>query len=101
MQSIAKKLDAESSSRTAALLPAIACDQEYDKENAWQLYGRRSFRFALIRWGNLDMQLPKALTATSLIQPEDAYFQALARAGMRMSAFSSPRTQPWKICCRT
>lgn len=77
LQSIAKKLDAESSSRTAALLPAIACDQEYDKENAWQLYGRRSFRFALIRWGNLDMQLPKALTATSLIQPEDAYFQAL------------------------
>ena len=77
LQSIAKKLDAESSTRTAALLPAIACGQEYDKETAWQLYGRRSFRFALIRWGNLDMSLPKALAATSLIQPEDNYFQAL------------------------
>ena len=77
LQSIAQKLGTESSNRAAALLPAIACGQDYGKEAAWQLYGSRSFHFALIRWGNLDMSLPKALTATTLIQPEDGYFQAL------------------------
>ncbi len=77
LQTIAKKLDSESALRTATLLPAIACSQYYDEEAARQLYGRRSFRFALVRWGNLDMTLPKSLTATALMPSQDAYFQAL------------------------
>ncbi len=77
LRAIAKKLDTENSNRTASLLPAIACNQPYDTELAQQLYGRRSFRFALVHWGNLDMMMPKTMTATSLVQPQEGYFQAL------------------------
>ena len=77
LQSLEKKLDAENSDLAATLLPAIACGQPYSKENAAQLFQHRSFRFALIRWGNLDVMLPQALGASSLVQPEDEHFQAL------------------------
>ena len=77
LQSIEKKLDAESSDMAATVLPAIACDQPYFKEEAAQLYQKNCFRFALIRWGNLDMNLPKVLGATSLIRPRDNHFQVL------------------------
>lgn len=77
LQNIAQKLAAESLSRTAAILPSLACDQDYDQEKVTQLYGNKSYRFALIRWGNLDMTLPRTLTATSLVQPPDGYFMVL------------------------
>lgn len=77
LQSIEKKLDAENSDIAAAVLPAIACGQPYSREAASQLYQRNSFRFALIRWGNLDLNLPKTLGATALIPSRDEYFQVL------------------------
>ena len=77
LQAMEKKLDAENTDMAASLLPAIACGQPYSKENAAQLYQHKSFRFALIRWGNLDVTLPKTLGATALVQPRDEHFQAL------------------------
>ncbi len=77
LQSIEKKLDAENSDMAATILPAIACGQPYSKEAAAQLYQRNSFRFALIRWGNLDLNLPKSLGATALIPSRDEHFQVL------------------------
>ncbi len=77
LQSLEKKMDVDSSDLAASVLPAMACGQPYSKETADQLYRRKSFRFALIRWGNLDMTLPKTLGATSLVQPRDEHFQVL------------------------
>lgn len=77
LESIHRKLEIENTSLSASLLPAIACGQPYNKENAQQLYGRQNFRFACIRWGNLDMMLPKTLGATALLESEDEYFQIL------------------------
>ena len=77
LRSLEQKMHSDSSDRTASLLPAIACGQSYSWESAKQLYGRKSFRFALIRWGNLDLTLPRALSATSVIQPGDEHFQVL------------------------
>ncbi|MBQ6384181.1 MAG: response regulator [Clostridia bacterium] len=77
LQSVEKKLDAENSDMAATILPAIACGQPWSREEAAQLYQCNSFRFALIRWGNLDMNLPKTLGATSLIKPRDEHFQVL------------------------
>ena len=77
LQSLEKKMDADSSDLAASVLPAIACGQPYSRENAAQLYQGKSYRFALIRWGNLDMTLPKTLGATSLVLPRDDHFQLL------------------------
>lgn len=77
LQNVRAKLEEESTDLTASLLPAMACGQPYSKESAQQLYSQKRFRFALIRWGNLDMTLPKALGATSLVQPGDEHFQVL------------------------
>lgn len=77
LHDIEKKLDDESSDLAATILPAIACRQPYSKENAVQLYKNKGYRFALIRWGNLDMGLKKNLGATALIHPPDEYFQVL------------------------
>ena len=77
LQSLEKKMDVDSSDLAASVLPAMACGQPYPKETADQLYRRKNFRFALIRWGNLDMTLPKTLGATSLVQPRDEHFQVL------------------------
>ena len=77
LQSIEKKLDAENNDMAATILPAIACGQPYSMENADQLYKNKSFRFALIRWGNLDMTLPKTLGASALVKPRDEHFQVL------------------------
>ena len=77
LQAMEKKLDAENTDMAASILPAIACGHPYSRENAAQLFQRRNFRFALIRWGNLDLALPKTLGATSLVQPRDEHFQAL------------------------
>ncbi len=77
LQSIEKKLDAENSDLAATILPAIACGQSYSRENADQLYKNKNFRFALIRWGNLDMTLPRSLGASALVKPRDEQFQVL------------------------
>jgi len=63
---------------TAALcVAAIACGQPYSQNSAQLLYGRVSYRFAYIRWGNLDMNLPKALNATTLLPSQMERFQIL------------------------
>ena len=77
LRSLEEKMDSDSSGLAASLLPAIACRQAYSRESAAQLYQRRSFRFALIRWGNLDLTLPRTLGATSLIRPADEHFTML------------------------
>ena len=77
LQNLEKKMDADSTDLAASILPAMACGQPYSKETATQLYQRKSFRFALIRWGNLDVTLPKTLGASSLVLPKDEHFQVL------------------------
>ena len=77
LQSLERKMESSTSGLAASLLPAIACGLPYPKESADQLYGRKSFRFALIRWGSLDLTLPRVLGATAMIQSGDAHFQAL------------------------
>ena len=77
LKAVEKKLDAENTDMAASVLPALACGQPYSTENAAQLYHGKSFRFALIRWGNLDMTLPRNLGASALVQPRDEYFQVL------------------------
>lgn len=77
LKALERKLNAENTDMTASVLPAIACSQPYCAETAAQLYRNRVFRFALIRWGNLDLTLPRTLSATALVLPEDEYFQVL------------------------
>ncbi len=77
LESIHRKLDMENADLNASVLPALACSQPYNTETAKQLYGKKSFRFAYIRWGNLDVILPKSLGATSLLVSENEYFQVL------------------------
>ena len=77
LRSLEEKMHSDTSDRAASLLPAIACGQPFPKDSAEQLYGRKSFRFALIRWGNLDLSLPRSLGATSVMQPGDDHFQIL------------------------
>lgn len=77
LHALEKKMDANITDMSASILPAIACSQPYSKENAARLFHRKSFYFALIRWGNLDLSLPKTLNATSLVLPQDEHFQVL------------------------
>lgn len=77
LQSIEKKLTSQNTDMEASLLPAIACGQPYSKEDAAQMYGRKRFRFAMVRWGNQDMTLPHALGASSLVLPKQERFQVL------------------------
>ena len=77
LESIRNKLDEERAEQGSDLLPAVACGQPYSKEDFQRLYGSQSFRFALIRWGNLDMTLPQALNATSLVLPAHEKFSVL------------------------
>lgn len=77
LQNLEKKLDANLSDMTATLLPAIACGQPYAQDSAAQLYRNKAFHFALVRWGNLDLRLPKSLGASSMVYPPDTHFQVL------------------------
>ena len=77
LESIQSKLDSERAEQGSDLLPAIACGQPYSREDFRRLYGSQSFRFALIRWGNLDMTLPQVLNATSLVLPPHEKFVVL------------------------
>lgn len=77
LQSVQQKMDEENAGLSNSVLPALACGQHYSKEIAFQLFGKKSYRFAYIRWGNLDVTLPKFLSATSLVLPMDDHFQVL------------------------
>lgn len=77
LQTLEKKMDDSSNDLAATLLPAIACGQPYSKNKALQLYRQKTFYFALIRWGNLDMRLPCALSAASMVFPRDEHFDVL------------------------
>ena len=77
LRSLEEKMHSDTSGLAASLLPAIACGQPYPKDGAAQLYARKSFRFAFIRWGNLDLTLPRALGASSMLRPGDDHFQVL------------------------
>lgn len=77
LHAIQQKLDAQSADLAATILPAIACGQPYAKDSADLLYGRNSYRFAYVRWGNLDMTLPKTLSATTLVPTQNDRFQIL------------------------
>ncbi len=77
LESIHRKLDLKNADLNASVLPAIACHQPYNTETAKQLYGKKSYRFAYIRLGNLDVLLPKSLGATSLFMSNEESFQIL------------------------
>ena len=77
LDAIRSKLDDERTDRASSLLPALACGQAYSHEEAVRLYGSKSYRFALVRWGNLDMAMPKTLAATSMVLPPHERFLVL------------------------
>lgn len=77
LQAIQKKLEQKNTQLSASILPALACRQPCSSEIIEQLYGQKSYRFAYICWGNLDMTLPKSFGATSLILPANEYFYVL------------------------
>ncbi|MBR5345035.1 MAG: response regulator [Clostridia bacterium] len=77
LEAIRSRLDDEQIDRASALLPAIACGQPCSAEDVARLYGSKSYRFALVRWGNLDMTMQKVLTATSLVLPPHERFYVL------------------------
>ncbi|MGN0759639.1 MAG: response regulator [Candidatus Ventricola sp.] len=77
LQSVRQKLDEEQAELTASLLPAISCGLPHSRDMAAKLYGNRSFRLAYLRWGNLDMTLPRHLSATSIVLPRSEPFIAL------------------------
>ncbi len=77
LQSIQKKMETESLGRSGYILAALACGQPYNEELARQLFRQSNYRFAYLRWGNLDMTLPKFLSATSMVRQPDAHFQIL------------------------
>lgn len=74
---IQKKMERENMSRSNSVLPALACGQPFNHEIAQQLFAKKSYRFAYVRWGNLNMILPKFLSATSPVLAESEYFQIL------------------------
>lgn len=77
LQTVRLQLDNEQAEMNASLLPAIACGLPYSHEAAANLYGSKSFRLAYVRWGNLDMTLPRFLSATSVVLPGIEPFIAL------------------------
>jgi YesN/AraC family two-component response regulator len=77
LKSIKNQLDDESIKLMASLLSHIASGQNYDEASAKRFFGRNSFRFAFVRWGNLDMLLPRKLRASTLITPQDGQFWEL------------------------
>ena len=77
LQRIKEKLDAEWMEKTSIVLPALACGLPCNPEEVDRLYGNKRYRFALVRWGNLDMTLPENLPATALVYPAHDRFQVL------------------------
>lgn len=77
LNSIQERLDAATASISATLLPAIACGSAYSQKDLEKLYGQSKYRFAYVRWGNLDMMLSMKLGASSLVIPGHKFFQVL------------------------
>lgn len=77
LQEIQRKMEMENMGRSNSVLPALACGQPFNHDIARQLFGSKSYRFAYVRWGNLNMVLPKFLSATAPVQIENEYFQIL------------------------
>ncbi len=77
LEAIRSKLDDERIESASALLPALACGQPCPREDVRRLYGNKSYRFALVRWGNLDMTMQKILAATSMVLPPHERFYVL------------------------
>ena len=77
LQSIQAKIENEQVEQAAAILPAIACKQPYDEDAAAKLYGRKTFYFAYVRWGNLNMRLSRGLSATYLLPQAQEEFLML------------------------
>ena len=77
LKTIKDRIDLERFEASSALLPAIACGQPYEKRDTLRIYGNRSYYFAVIRWGNLDMALPRSLSATSMVHPPHERFLVL------------------------
>lgn len=78
LQSIQEKLDNEYLQQAASLLSAIACAQPYNKLAADRLFAHRDWYFVYVLWGNLNMRLPKKLSASRLIAPPEEHFLILS-----------------------
>lgn len=70
-------LDEEYIAHAAAILPAIACDLPYSREDIARCWLGQEYRFALVRWGGVHPLRSGKLHATSLIQPFSGGFYAL------------------------
>lgn len=75
---IQQKLDSEQLEQVTTILPAIACRQPCNESVSMKLFSRNGWYFAYVLWGNLDMRLPRKLTATRLITPSEEHFLALS-----------------------
>lgn len=70
-------LDEEHIAHAAAILPAIACELPYSREDIARCWLGQEYRFALVRWGGVHPLRSGKLHATSLIQPFSGSFYAL------------------------
>lgn len=77
LDSIKGKLDTRQSEQVSSILPAIACRQPCSLPETGHFFSSNAFRFALVRWGNLDMTMPQRLTATAYVQPPHEKFHVL------------------------
>ena len=69
MESVLEKLNGERLERISSLLPAIATGRTNGMDDDHAVFGSAPYRFALVRWGGLDMRLKANLRATSLVLP--------------------------------
>ena len=72
-----EQLDGEFFTRTAKLLPVLACASAVPQDDVQQVFGSSCFRFALVRFGNLNLRLSETLHATSVVQSSDTEFFTL------------------------
>ncbi len=67
-----EKLDTEFTLQLSKILPALACNDNINQNDVDLLFGASKYRFALIRFGNLNLRLQDKLLSTSLTQPSYA-----------------------------
>lgn len=72
-----EQLDGEFSAKIHKLLPVLACGSPADPEAVRILFGASNYRFALIRFGNLNLRLPETLNATAVAPCPDTECFAL------------------------
>ena len=63
-----EKLDTEFTLQLSKVLPALACNGNVNQNDVDLLFGASKYRFALIRFGNLNLRLQDKLLSTSLTQ---------------------------------